>query len=180
MHVPPRRKQPISELLGMEVALKNIREFLSHFGFAQHEETPENVVRLEAKELCRRFNEGGYEMRVEQGLLIRNRTGLRHVKPDTMPDNCTWCTNSVEHTYIDAQTNLEVAIVHSYERPDGTLGASGMRDPKLLIEDGIEYHLPRKKKVVPPQKQNPRMKKLRTKWRRFRFHAVGRLRKMFG
>ena len=32
-----------------------------------------------------------------------------------------------------------VALVHRYLRPDGTVGASGMPDPKELLDDGVLY-----------------------------------------
>ena len=33
----------------------------------------------------------------------------------------------------------KVALVHRYLRPDGTDGASGMPDPKELLDDGVLY-----------------------------------------
>jgi hypothetical protein len=33
----------------------------------------------------------------------------------------------------------QIAICHRYRRPDGTLGASGLPDPKMLEYRGIEY-----------------------------------------
>mgnify|MGYP000073566532 CR=1 FL=1 len=33
----------------------------------------------------------------------------------------------------------KVALVHRYLRPDGTVGASGMPDPKELLDDGVLY-----------------------------------------
>ena len=32
-----------------------------------------------------------------------------------------------------------IALVHQYLRPDGTIGASEMPDPKELFEDGVLY-----------------------------------------
>ena len=32
-----------------------------------------------------------------------------------------------------------VALVHRYLRPDGTVGASGMPDPKELLDDDVLY-----------------------------------------
>jgi hypothetical protein len=40
--------------------------------------------------------------------------------------------------YID-QNGREVALVHQYVRSDGSLGASGMPDPKRLFENGVLY-----------------------------------------
>jgi hypothetical protein len=30
-------------------------------------------------------------------------------------------------------------LVHQFLRPDGTIGASGLPDPKMMLKDGIEY-----------------------------------------
>jgi hypothetical protein len=32
-----------------------------------------------------------------------------------------------------------VAEVHYYERPDGSIGASGQRDPKEIVHEGILF-----------------------------------------
>jgi hypothetical protein len=32
-----------------------------------------------------------------------------------------------------------VLMVHQFLRPDGTIGASGLPDPKMMLKDGIEY-----------------------------------------
>lgn len=41
----------------------------------------------------------------------------------------------------------EVARVHQYKRPDGSIGASGLPDPVRLLVDGIIYILERKAKI---------------------------------
>jgi hypothetical protein len=33
----------------------------------------------------------------------------------------------------------KTAVVHRYLRPDGTLGASGLPDPKMVLHNGIRY-----------------------------------------
>ena len=43
-------------------------------------------------------------------------------------------------SYIDAG-GQEVARVHQYLRPDGTIGAKGRPDPKRLLENGVLYRL---------------------------------------
>ncbi len=45
------------------------------------------------------------------------------------------CTRSQLVTYFDADGE-RVAIVHQYLRQDGTLGASGLPDPKWLLHGG--------------------------------------------
>lgn len=34
---------------------------------------------------------------------------------------------------------VKIATVHRYVRPDGTLGASGLPDPKRVLHDGVLY-----------------------------------------
>jgi len=57
-----------------------------------------------------------------------------------MKANEPFCTWTQEVFYLDA-ANQEVARVHQYLRPDGTLGASGLPDPKQLFENGVMYRL---------------------------------------
>lgn len=127
--------------------------------------------RVDETELRRRFNDGTYEQRVASGVLRADITGKSHVRQDGLPDNCSYCTNSLEHTYIDVQTNQVVAITHRYVRPDGTIGASGKPDPKLLVEGDIEYHLIQTKKRGPlTPKRHPAVKYASRKWRWLKYH----------
>jgi len=48
-------------------------------------------------------------------------------------------------SYRDKDNN-EIARVHQFVRPDGSLAASGRPDPKRLLEDGILYRLEKKPK----------------------------------
>lgn len=41
--------------------------------------------------------------------------------------------------YYTPDLKSKVAIVHRYLRPDGTLGASGMPDPKQVLDKGVIY-----------------------------------------
>jgi hypothetical protein len=43
--------------------------------------------------------------------------------------------------YIDLAQGRTVARVHQYLRMDGSLGASGRPDPKMLYIDGVIYEL---------------------------------------
>jgi hypothetical protein len=38
-----------------------------------------------------------------------------------------------------AENGDPVLMVHQFLRPDGTIGASGLPDPKMMLKDGIEY-----------------------------------------
>ena len=59
----------------------------------------------------------------------------RNNHPETPPQGEPKCTHSQIVYYYDQNKNL-MAIVHQFLRPDGTLGASGRPDPKVLIVGG--------------------------------------------
>lgn len=66
--------------------------------------------------------------------------------PSLMAANEPFCTYSQMVSYRDTQ-NKEIARVHQYLRPDGSIGASEKPDPKRLFEDGVLFRL-----VKNPQK----------------------------
>ncbi len=85
----------------------------------------------------RRFNRGRYYERMLAGeLAIR----MKQSHPSRTKADEPFCTWTQEVFYLDA-TNQEVARIHQYLRPDGTLGASGLPDPKQIFEDGLMYRL---------------------------------------
>jgi hypothetical protein len=45
----------------------------------------------------------------------------------------------VEYVEIIDGRPIRVATVHQYLRPDGTLGGSGLPDPKRVFYDGVVY-----------------------------------------
>jgi hypothetical protein len=49
-----------------------------------------------------------------------------------------FCTRSQLLAYIDAEGN-ELAQVHQYLLENGTIGASGRPDPKLMLHEGTVY-----------------------------------------
>lgn len=65
---------------------------------------------------------------------------MKQTHPSRMKANEPFCTWTQEVFYLDA-TSQEVARVHQYLRPDGTLGASGLPDPKMIVESGTAYRL---------------------------------------
>ncbi len=85
------------------------------------------IRRVPAWKLQRLFNKGRYWERAQAGefteLLREDRTPPLTFEPPG--------TRSQMISYLDANGN-EVARVHQYLRPDGTLGASGRPDPKRL------------------------------------------------
>ena len=88
------------------------------------------------------FNENQFVERAKSGELTVVVTENRH--PARTEANEPFCTYSQELSFRDT-TNFEVARAHQYLRPDGTIGASGLPDPKRLYLDGQLYRLTRKK-----------------------------------
>jgi hypothetical protein len=85
------------------------------------------------------FNEGRFRERVESGELtavVKAQRMPSQFHPERIPPGSV----SQEVRYYDAD-NYEVARVHQYVKPDGTLGGSGLPDPKRLYIDGIMYRL---------------------------------------
>jgi hypothetical protein len=50
---------------------------------------------------------------------------------------------SVMLSYRD-ENGDEMARVHQYQRPNGSIAASGLPDPKRLVQDGILYRIEKK------------------------------------
>ena len=51
-----------------------------------------------------------------------------------------FCTHSQIIAYVKDNGD-RVALAHRYLRPDGTIGASGKPDPKIVIWDSTQYEL---------------------------------------
>jgi len=101
------------------------------------------MKRIQAGEMQKLFNDGRYWERVHSGELQVVTLEDRH--PSLMAANEPLCTHSQMLSYRDPSGH-EVARVHQYLRPDGTLGASGRPDPKRLFKDGELYRLVKKDK----------------------------------
>jgi len=78
------------------------------------------------------INSGRIHMKVMRG-------AGRHPSPPLAFE--PYCTESQEIYYFDSETNQEIARAHRYLRPDGTLGASGLPDPKRVFLNGIWYRM---------------------------------------
>jgi len=70
-------------------------------------------------------------------------TRMKQTHPSRTQANEPFCTYTQEVFYIDSG-NQEVVRAHQYLRPDGALGASGLPDPKQIVENGIMYRLRKK------------------------------------
>lgn len=91
------------------------------------------------------FNEGGFWAKATSGEFTTVTLESRH--PALTATNEPHCTYSQMISYHDTAGN-EVARVHQYLKPDGTLGASGKPDPKRIFVDGTLYRLIKKKNVT--------------------------------
>lgn len=93
--------------------------------------------------MCKRFNEGNYWQKTKDGDLAA--VVIEHRHPSRIEANEPFCTYSQMVSYRD-RDGIEIARVHQYLRPDKTIGASGLPDPKRLYEGGILYRLEKKQK----------------------------------
>ena len=94
-----------------------------------------------------KFNKGGYEQQVASGELTTMLLADTHPSPPRAPEPI--CTRSQEIGYFD-NDRRKIAQVHQYLRPDGTLGASGMPDPKRLKEGDVLYIADPDEELYPP------------------------------
>jgi hypothetical protein len=105
---------------------------------------PPPTVRITVKEIQEKFNKGKYWERMRSGeftsvVLEEGRPQAKVVEQEPIG------TVSQMVSYRDAN-NDEVARVHQYVRPDGSIGASGLPDPKRLLEGGVLYLCAKKTK----------------------------------
>jgi hypothetical protein len=82
------------------------------------------------------FLEAAIEERASKGELTEKVTYNVHVDPP-LPFEPP-CTHSRMREYYD-QSRVKVAEVHFYQRPDGSIGASGLLDPKEVFHGGCRY-----------------------------------------
>lgn len=96
------------------------------------------VVRVGAHRLRAIFNEGRYYEQAQRGELqvLTRRQGPAPAKAGQPPG-----TMSELLDYYNGSTR--VATVHQYRRPDDSLGASGLPDPKAVLKEDVLYLLRR-------------------------------------
>ena len=123
------------------------------------------IVRVSEWRMRRRFNRGRYYERVLSGGL---QTRLKDTHPTRTKANEPYCTRTQEVFYIDPTTGQEVARVHQYLRTDGTLGASGLPDPKSIVENAIMYRLRK-----PPSSLLERIRYSLSDWRDRLYWKIG-------
>ena len=101
---------------------------------------PRPIEQVPATIIQRIFNEEQFYQRVINGELTTalKPGGSRHLKK--RPDNIPYCSYSQMIIYLNNYGD-SVALVHQYLLPDGSIGASGLPDPKLLfLPDRILQH----------------------------------------
>jgi len=95
-----------------------------------------SLVRLPDWELKCLYNHSELECQLKAGRLIEdiqegNLTTARYKQREGTVTEVVF--------YLDAITRDQVAEFSQFKHKDGTLGASGKRDPKWIILNGIEY-----------------------------------------
>jgi len=112
------------------------------------------VIRTTDDELRRLFREAGYLARTLSGQFTMRPFGRQSLYQNPPPEDgrepepLGTFTGLVE--IVDPSSLERIAIAHRLLRPDGTLGASGLPDPKMVYADGI-IHLQKRKEGRSPQ-----------------------------
>lgn len=83
-----------------------------------------------------KFRKAGYAARIQSGDLREHIEKSNH--PSKPGAGQPHCTKSQFVSYYDSD-GRELVRAHQYRRPDGSLGASGLPDPKVLVYRGILY-----------------------------------------
>jgi hypothetical protein len=94
--------------------------------------------RVSRERLREIFNESQYWRRTQSGEF--RTLVLREANPDLIKSGQPLGTKSQMVVYLDSNDD-QIALVHQYLRPDGTLGGSGRPDPKKVLKDGVLYIL---------------------------------------
>lgn len=95
-------------------------------------------MRVSAQEMRERFNASDLLSRIQDGTVVAVETDRSIPAPSAQQPPGTV---SLQYSYRDAATGEELARVHQYTKPDGTLGGSGKPDPKRLLLGGVLYRL---------------------------------------
>ncbi len=93
--------------------------------------------------MCKIFNEAGYWEKAKKGEFTAHL--LESNVSKTLSQETVEIVSQMV-SYRDS-TGREMARVHQFVRPNGTLAASGMPDPKRLYKDGVLYRLQKKSKT---------------------------------
>ena len=84
------------------------------------------------------FNSGRFWATARSGRYRQRMIRDTHPAAPRAPEPV--CTRSQSIAYLD-RNGRRIAVVHQYVRQDGTLGGSGMPDPKALLVGGVVYYV---------------------------------------
>ncbi len=82
------------------------------------------------------FKHGRFIERVQSGELKEIVRKSKLVKPASRQPKGT---KSESVVYVEIATDSQVARIHRYVLPDGSIGASGEPDPKSLVVAGVSF-----------------------------------------
>ena len=98
---------------------------------------PVRIIRLDPSGLRKLFNDDLKVLEgVREGRIREKPVESKH--PSEPKAREPFCTQSQMISYIGPDGH-EVARAHRYLRTDGTIGASGLPDPKRVKKDGVLY-----------------------------------------
>lgn len=98
---------------------------------------PDTFEVVTPTELRQRFNDGDFHFRSQVGELETEVEYEGHPSPVTSGE--PFCTRSQILSYWDGED--QVARAHRYLCPDGSIGASGTPDPKMVLDGETVYYL---------------------------------------
>jgi hypothetical protein len=93
--------------------------------------------RITSAKLRRIFNADELWERAQSGEFQERVLKSRHPAPHASGE--PYCTESQMVGY-HLPDGTRVVLVHQYLRPNGTVGASGRPDPKVVVKDGTLYY----------------------------------------
>lgn len=126
-----------SRLSGMPTPPNRLRRILKPGKLAQLQAAKlKGAQEVSAFQLRKIFHDAAVEERLANGELTTKLVYNVHVEPP-LPFEPP-CTHSRRIAYYDTY-RVKVAEVHFYQRPDGSIAASGMLDPKEVLHDGVRY-----------------------------------------
>jgi len=158
MHIPALLNKPVFEMIERNLSIQVMRDFFANLRLCDHFDLPFTVakiwaahymkppIRIEQDEMRNLFNAQGYWDKTKSGEFTEVILEQRH--PSLTAAHEPFCTHSQMISYRNS-SNEEMARVHQYLRPDGTIGASGKPDPKRIYHNGILYRLNKKTRGTP-------------------------------
>lgn len=92
------------------------------------------------------FNEGRYWERVQAGELV---AVIIHEGTPMADKNQPPNTKTVTVAIRESKEGPDLAHAHGFFQPGGTIGASGLMDPKRIWKDGKLYRIIKQKNRLP-------------------------------